>query len=834
MKRHFIYSLLILLVLTFFVAGGAATDSEEVIAIKGKTVYTAAGPPITDGVVIVRNGKIVQVGKGLSIPSGAKVYQAEVVMPGLIEAHGHFAMSALGGDSDVNEATDPSTPYARASDAINIEDPHFRYPLSGGVTTIVSRPGSANVFGGLSVALKIKTGSLKDMIIKDPCDLKMAMEGNPIGVYGSRGRMPKTMMGVYYIARKDFLEAQNYLKQWEKYEKEKETNPEAKPPKRDLNLEPLVMALKGEIPVHIHTAKANEVDAALRLFDEFHLDGSYAHAYWGYLIADKLAKRKEVLVLGPEMFFHYFGEKGVKNSSAILAKKGAKIAVQTDSGSYGIKYLRNIAALCMRYGLPLEEAIKSVTINAADAVNLEGRIGSLQPGKDADIVIMDGNPFEVVTTVEKVFVDGKLEFSNKEKLHTLKDLTLAPPVVSSDAVKLRHGKSSQIAIVGGTILTITKGIIPDGVVLIEDGKIKGVGKDLSIPSGSTVIEAKGKVVMPGLVAASSSLGLFSDWKRYTHTDEATNPVLPAMEVIHAIDPFFPTVYDMMSSGVTTANVTPGGSNVFGGRGAVIKTSGTHIDELLVKEHSIMMGSYGESAKRTYGRQGRLPSTRMGIAYLMRDNLLKAREYKEKLAEATAEEKMPRRDLQLEALVPVIEGKLPLMVRIHRKSDILNLLNIADKFGIKLIIEGGTDTYKVADQLAKRNIPVVITSLRGYYATPETADFRPDLPALLEKAGVKVGFRLDDARWPINSLGHQDGNLLLNAALAFKNGMSEMGAIRSITIDPAEMLGIAEQVGSLEPGKDADILILAGHPFLIKAVPEMVIINGKIIFQPERD
>jgi len=223
---------------------------------------------------------------------------------------------------------------------------------------------------------------------------------------------------------------------------------------------------------------------------------------------------------------------------------------------------------------------------------------------------------------------------------------------------------------------------------------------------------------------------------------------------------------------------------------------------------------------------------MGIAYLLRDNLLKAREYKESLKEAATEEKKPKRDLQLEALVPVIEGKLSLMVRVHRKSDILNLFSIADEFGIKLIIEGGTDAYKVADQLAERGIPVVITSLRGYNPTPETADFRPDLPALLEKAGVKVGFRLDDARWPINSLGHQDGNLTLNAALAFKNGMSELGAIRSITIDPAEMLGIADQVGSIEPGKDADILILSGHPFLIRAVPEMVLINGNIVFQQE--
>jgi len=806
MKRHFIYPLLILLILflPLLIGGGATADSEEVIAIKGKIVYTAAGPPISNGVIIVRNGKIAQVGRELPIPAGAKVYQAEVVMPGLIETHGHFAMSALGGDSDVNEAIDPFTPYARASDAINIEDPYFRYPLSGGVTTIVTRPGSANVFGGLSVALKIKTGSLKDMIIKDPCDLKMAMEGNPIGVYGTRGRMPKTMMGVYYIARKAFLDAHNYLRQWEKYEKEKETNPAAKPPKRDLKLEPLAMALKGEIPVHIHTAKANEVDAVLRLSDEFHLDVSHGHAYWSYLIADKLAKRKEVLVLGPEMFFHYFGEKGVKNSAAILAKKGAKIAVQTDSNSYGIKYLRNIAALCLRYGLPFEEAIKSLTINAADAVNLDRRIGSLEPGKDADIVLMDGDPFEVVTTVEKVFVDGKLEFSSKEKFHTQKDLSLTPPVVSRNAIQLRSGNPSQIAIVGGTVLTITNGVIPNGVVLIENGKIKGVGKDLSIPAGSTVINAKGKVILPGLVAASSSLGLFSDWKRYAHTDETTNPVLPAMEVIHAIDPFFPTVYDMMSSGVTTANVTPGGSNVLGGRGTVIKTSGAHIDEMLVKEHSIMMGSYGESPKRTYGRQNRLPSTRMGIAYLLRDNLLKAREYKESLKEAATEEKKPKRDLQLEALVPVIEGKLSLMVRVHRKSDILNLFRI----------------------------PVVITSLRGYNPTPETADFRPDLPALLEKAGVKVGFRLDDARWPINSLGHQDGNLTLNAALAFKNGMSELGAIRSITIDPAEMLGIADQVGSIEPGKDADILILSGHPFLIRAVPEMVLINGNIVFQQE--
>jgi len=804
----------------------ASSKDEGIIAIKGKIVYTASGAPIKNGVILIKGGKIIKVGSRLKIPKGAAVYTAKVVMPGLVEAHSHFAVM-----SDANEATNPITPGMRVSDAINISDPYFYYPLSGGVTTIVTRPGSANVIGGLSAALKLKHNvPLDKMIIKDPCDFKMALEGNPIGVYGRRGRMPATMMGCYYLARKTFLRGQEYIKKWEKYEKEKKKNPNAIPPKRDLALEAVAMALKREIPVHIHTAKANEVDAGLRLFDEFHLDGSFAHAYWGYLIADELGKRKEVLVLGPEMFFHYFGEKGIMNSAAILAAKGAKIAVQTDANAYGVKYLRNTAALCVRYGLPEDVAIKAITINAADAVNLDDRVGSIEPGKDADIVLMDGDPFEVLTTVEKVFVDGKLEFENKKHYHTIADLKLAPPKISHKKIKIRRKSEKIIAITGGRIITVSNGVIDRGTILIENGKIKAVGRRIHIPKEATVIDASGKVIMPGIVAAASSLGLYSDWKRITHTDEAVNPVTPAMEVIHAIDPFFPTVRDVLVSGVTTANVNPGAANVLGGRGAVIKTVGRTVEEMLVKKHSMMMTSYCSRPKSVYGSKGRMPATRMAIAYLLRDNFLKAKEYKERLEKAKKEGREIHRDLNLEALIPVIEGKMPLMVEAERKSDILRAIEIADEFKIKLIILGGAEAHLVADQLAERNIPVVITHLREHRRTNETKRFRTDMAALLEKKGVKVGFMLDDARWPISTLGHQDGNLLMNAALCFKLGMSEEGAIKALTIYPAEFLNIADRVGSIEKGKDADIIILKGHPFLLKAVPELVMVNGKIAYK----
>ena len=351
-------------------------------------------------------------------PSGAKVLVAEVVIPGLIDVHSHIGVAGtpdVPENDDLNETTNPVTPQVRAIDSFNFEAPAIKAALAGGVTTIVSRPGSTNVICGTSVAVKLKNAPLNRMVLLEDCDLKMAIEGNPVNFYGRKKVLPATLMGVYYLARKSFQDAREYGNAWEAYEKDKKAGKNVTPPKRDLGKETLVRALRREIPVHIHCITASEVMTCIRLAEEFHLRLSLGHCSYAYLVIDELARHKDVhFNVGAQMFFRYYqNDREFMNCPAILANAGLKVSLQTDALFGGQQNLRELASLCIRYGMKEEDALKAVTIRGAEAVGLDKRIGSIEPGKDADLVLLNGEPFEFLTSVEKVIIDGRIEFENK-------------------------------------------------------------------------------------------------------------------------------------------------------------------------------------------------------------------------------------------------------------------------------------------------------------------------------------------------------------------------------------------------------------------------------------
>ena len=809
-------------------------SADEVYLIKAKKIYTVTQGLIEDGMILIAGGKISKVGKNLTIPQGAEVLQANVVIPGLIDIHTHlgvYSVPMVEENSDGNEATDPITPQVRALDSFNFEDPALKVGLAGGVTTIVSRPGSANVIGGTSVAVKLKNAPPEEMVLKEICDLKMSIEGNPVGVYQRKNRMPSSLMAVYFLARKAFIEAQEYIKSWEKYEKEKQEGKEVTPPQRDLGKEALAMALKGEIPVHIHCATASEIMSCIRLADEFHLKLSLGHCYWAYLIVDELAKRRDVYFnIGPPMFFNYFENPlKFKNNPAILANAGLKVSLQTDAIGGGQQNLLHLAALCVRYGMREENALKSITLYAAEAVDLADRIGSIEEGKDADLVILDGEPFEIATSVEKVFIDGEIEYERNNNPAKVFQHTI-PQAKGQLTIPVGIEKTGRFAIKGGTVLTMAGESITNGVILVRDGKIEKIGQGISIPSGYPVIDAQEFLVMPGLVSARSYNGISSNWRRQSSIDEMSKPVVPEMEVKHAIEPQAPAFFFSRELGIATAMVTPGNRNAIGGQGVVLKTNGAVVDQMIIKDKAVMVFGLGRSSKR----KEQMPSTRMGIASLLRETLTKAQQYKEKVERYEKEKKgkEPKRDLSLEALIPVLRGEISVMFHCERKDDILTALRIADEFQLKVILDGVTDAYKVVDEIKKRGIPVILEDLFRGIGQIEDRGFNPENPAILARAGVVVAFRPAEGSWHTPGAGWSGGDLLEIAALAFKYGMPEQEALKAVTINPARIIGVDDRVGSLEVGKDADILILRGHPLKTRAIPEAVFINGKLVFQRE--
>ncbi len=588
------------------------------------------------------------------------------------------------------------------------------------------------------------------------------------------------------------------------------------------------MALKGEIPVHIHVATASEIMSSIRLADEFNLKLTLAHCQWAYLIIDELAKRKEGhFNVGPAMFTSYYDNMlQFKNSPAILANAGLSVSLQIDAVAGrqpGQQHLLHTAALCVRYGMKKEDALKAITISGAQAMLLDEKIGSIKKGKDADLVFLDGEPFELLTSVEMVMIDGKIEYQKETKdnkpFHSSipqakKDLSLPP----------RIDLSGRYAIKAGMVFTMAGPRIKDGIILVNNGRIEAVGKDIPISSYLPVIDAREFVVMPGLISARSQVGISYTPNGQGSTDEISKPVVPEMEVKHAIDPQEPLFSASRRLGVTALMITPGNINVIGGQGLVVKTAGNVVDQMIVRDKAVMVFGLGAAAKR----KNQMPSTRMGIAALLRQTLLKAKNYHDQIERYKKTElgAPPARDLSLEAMLPLISGEMPVMVHCNRLDDILTAIRIADEFNLKIILTGAVDAYKAVEEIKKRDIPVILESIFRGGGNLEDKDIMYKNAAILSKHGIKVNFSLGDYLIWYIPMGLMGADPLEIAAFVYKNGMTEDAALRSITIDAARIIGCEKRIGSLEKGKDADIIILRGHPFYTSSVPEAVFIDGK--------
>jgi len=305
-------------------------------------------------------------------------------------------------------------------------------------------------------------------------------------------------------------------------------------------------------------------------------------------------------------------------------------------------------------------------------------------------------------------------------------------------------------------------------------------------------------------------------------------VTPEVEAKHGVEPQDTHFFLAHQLGITSALVTPGDLNVIGGQGVALKTTGDVVDRMIIKDHAVMVFGLGAQARR----KGQMPSTRMGIAAVLRETLTKAVEYRDSWAAYDKKKKdpAPQRDLSLEALVPVVDGKMPVIVHAERRDDILTALRLADEFALKIILDGATDAYKVVDEIRKRKVPVILENIMRGVGNVEDAGFSNSNPAALARAGIVLAFRSKEGLWQWPAAGLTGGDPLEVAAFACRYGMPEDAALRAVTIDAARIAGIADRVGSLEPGKDADILVLRGHPLGTMSIAEAVFMDGKLVYQ----
>ncbi len=388
--------------------------------------------------------------------------------------------------------------------------------------------------------------------------------------------------------------------------------------------------------------------------------------------------------------------------------------------------------------------------------------------------------------------------------------------------------SGTVAIVGGRVVPINGDPIDDGTVLVTDGKITAVGTQLPVPDGVPVISAHGSWVLPGFIEAHGHVGVHEEAEGWAGSDsnELTEPVTAHVRALDAINPADLGFRDAVSGGVLAVNVNPGSGNPIGGQTAALKCWGRTVDEMLLKAPAGMKSALGENPKRVYGERKQSPATRLGTAAVIRGALVDAANY---LAKLEAEQRKPEeerkyidRDLKLEALGRVLRREIPWRQHCHRADDIATALRIADEFGYELVIDHGTEAHLLADILAAKDIPVIIGPLFTSRSKVELRNRSLDNPGKLAAAGVTIAITTDHPVVPINFLAHQ-------AALSVKHGLDRDTALRALTINPARIIGIDDRLGSIEPGKDADLVVWSGDPLDVLSRVEHALIDGTEIY-----
>ena len=377
-------------------------------------------------------------------------------------------------------------------------------------------------------------------------------------------------------------------------------------------------------------------------------------------------------------------------------------------------------------------------------------------------------------------------------------------------------------------LLIRGGLVHDAVhetpyiadILCTDGRIAAIAPDLPALEGCETVDAAGLNVYPGFVEAHGHTGLDGYGIGYEGQDynEYGDPVTPHLRAIDGVKPGDFAFAEAAAAGVTTVCTGPGSSNVLGGTFTAIKTCGRRVEDMVIKAEIAMKCAFGENPKRCY--KDKANSSRMTTASRLREMLFKAREYDRKIKAAGDDEsKLPAFDMKLNALLPVIRGEMPLKAHAHQADDMFTAIRIAKEFGVKLTLEHCTEGHLVADLLAKEHLPMAVGPSLGHATKFELRKKTWETPALLDKAGCTVSIITDAPVIPLKYLP-------LCAGFAVHAGMDPFHALQAITINPANHGGIADRVGSLEPGKDADIVITDGSCFEISTAVRHVFIGGK--------
>ncbi|MFO0930638.1 MAG: amidohydrolase family protein [Gemmataceae bacterium] len=829
-----------------------ADTAERPMAFRGATVHPAVGPVIADGVVVVRGGKIVAVGgPDTTIPDGAQVIdvRGKTIIPGLVDSHSHvgiYPRPSVPAHADGNGGPVPFSP-ASALDAIWPDDPGVRGALAGGVTTANIMPGSGNVIGGQTLYVKFRGHTVEAMRVEAKGvlgGLKMANGENPKGFnFGKNKTPPATRMKLAALQRAEFVKAREYRQKWVDYRQAKAAGKDATAPETDPALDSLVEVLDRKRTVHFHSHRADDLMTALRLAREFDFELVLQHATEGYRIADELARAKVpvslTLIDSPGGKLETMGL--LEENAAILAKAGVLVAVNTDDSITESRFFLRTGAIAVRGGMTDAQALAALTINPARMLHLDHRLGALEVGKDADLVVLSGPPFSVYTQVLQTYVDGRLAFdrarhrdwtyqaggfavADADRLPPTPPLVAAPTPVKApalpDGAKKATAANKRLAVLAGRVYPVSGPPIDDAVVLIDDGKITTIGPraKVKLPAGVPVLTAA--VVTPGLIDAACCVGLSgaANVAADQDQDERTDPNQADIRVLDGFNPDEGLLEFVRREGVTVVHTVPGRVNVVAGQTGVFRTAGATAERMALRTPAGLLVNLGETPKGAY--PSKPPTTRMATAALIRAAFIKARASAGKPAG-----KDRAADARNEALAAALGRKLPVIFAAHRADDILTALRLAKEFDLEARLQLATEGYLVTDELARARVPVLVhPPMQRVGSSMETLNSQLLTAKVLadRKVPVAIGTGYEGYVPKTRVLRHE-------AAVAAVNGLGVERALAAVTLEAARLVGVADSRGSLEAGKAADLVLYDGDPFEHRTHVTHTLIDGRVVF-----
>jgi len=798
-------------------------------------VWTAAGEVLENVSIVIRDGIIREIGTDVSIPRDAEVVDGTglTAIPGIIDDHSHTAQ-----DRAVNEGTTPVSAEVRVIDALDPTSYDIYRALSGGVTTSLILHGSANPIGGQAAIIKMRwrMDDPEQLLFEGaPLMVKFALGENVTGKNWSpegRARFPRSRAGLESFYDQVFTAALEYKQAWDDYNRNRRAYPV--PPRRDLRLETLVGVLEGRILVRCHSYRSDEIVMLMRVAERFgfRID-NFTHVLEGYKVADELAAHGA----SGGTFSDWWAYKleaydAIPHNAAILHEHGVLTTVNSDGPAIQPFMVYEFNKPVKYGGVSREDALRMLTLYAAQSLHIDDRVGSIEVGKEADIVLLNGDPFNTYSRVEKTIIDGIVYFDLSREAETrgapiraLPDATPAPVAGPPAATPMSgsNGSEGTVALVGATVHPVSGPEIPDAVVMIADDRISYVGPRAraDIPAGTDVINVAGKHIYPGMIDPLTQIGMIEVGQvAASRDDQETGLYNPHVNALWGVHPHSAEINVTRANGITAVLSAPG-SGVIRGAGAVIQLSGDTPDRMAIAERAALVVDFPSPSGRAW-EDPKLEGERL-------EELVDLFERAVTYAAAPSHGDDPtapfdgndrmRGRAMLEAMVPAVTGQMPVFFAASRERDIKTLFMFLDRFPeVNAVLVGAEQAFRVADELAERGIPVIVGSTLSRTedpAEPVSANYAN--AGILHAAGVKMAFATGDYA--------NVRNLPYHAAKAVAFGLPPQAGLRAVTLNTAEILGLGSEMGSIEVGKRADLIVTDGDPLQIVTNVERAFIDG---------